>query len=109
MRASLSKTSRLLEVPPMKKLILAIGVLLSFILVMESCKPAVVKLKTYADKIEAQLKVKPTPSGYAFVVSRFVEPPVERARGFARLKQDMPVLPQSVSVRYNLASVSKMI
>ncbi len=93
----------------MKKLILAIGVLLSFILVMESCKPAVVKLKTYADKIEAQLKVKPTPSGYAFVVSRFGEPPVERAGGFARLKQDLPVLPQSVSVRYNLASVSKMI
>jgi D-alanyl-D-alanine carboxypeptidase len=91
----------------MKRLILAVGAFSLFMLLLESCKPTVVDLNKYADKLEAQLKDKPY--GYAFVVSRAGEKSVQRAGGWARLKQDPSEMKMSVDVKYSTASVSKNI
>jgi CubicO group peptidase (beta-lactamase class C family) len=63
-------------------------------------------LTSYADRVAAQLDGKVY--GYAFVVSKRGETPVERASGSARLKQDGEKA-MTVDVKYTLASVSKNI
>jgi len=91
----------------MKKLILILTALCAAILLLESCKPTVLDLNKYADKIEAQLKGKPY--GYAFVITKLGQPRVQRAWGEARRKADPPEMPMSVNVKYTTASVSKNI
>ena len=91
----------------MKRLIIVVATLSLLIPFMESCKPTVVDLAKYADKIEAQLKNQTF--GYAFVVSRPGEASVARAGGEARRSQDPPPKKMSVDVKYTMASVSKNI
>lgn len=93
----------------MTKLIFAGVFLYCFLAPGCESEPTVISLSKYADKIEAQLKDKNQPYGYAFVVSRAGENSVSRAWGVARRSPDVPERAMSVDVKYTMASVSKNI